>query len=111
MHRGFPLNIAQIRTDRARARAVVRQQDGYRTDPPKSKFQFFAQESTDTGQSDTKDEHGSVLDRTASGLKPILTGSGLDRITIFFKIGVSGLDQTEKIFVVLMWLFWKYQKF
>jgi len=35
-----------------------------------------------------RDEHGSELDRTGSGLKPILTGSGLDR--------------TEKIFVVLM---------
>ena len=32
-----------------------------------------------------------------SGLKPILAGSELDR--------------TEKIFVVLMWLFWKQQKF
>jgi len=29
----------------------------------------------------------------------------------FLKIGRSGLDRTEKMFVVLMWLFWKYQKF
>jgi len=29
--------------------------------------------------------------------------SGLDRIAIFFKIGGSGLDRTEKIFFVLMW--------
>jgi len=36
----------------------------------------------------TRDEHGLGLDRTGSGLKPILAGSGLDR--------------TEKIFVVLM---------
>jgi len=45
----------------------------------------------------TRDEHGSGLDRTGSGLKLTLAGLGLDR--------------TEKIFVVLMWLFWKYQKF
>jgi len=43
--------------------------------------------------------------RTGSGLKPILAGSGLDRTAIFLKIGRSGLDRTEKIFVVLMWLF------
>jgi len=36
-------------------------------------------------------------DENESGLMPILAGSGLDR--------------TEKIFVVLMWLFWKPQKF
>jgi len=36
-----------------------------------------------------RDEHGSGLDRTGSGLKPILAG--------------IGLDETEKIFVVLMW--------
>jgi len=35
-----------------------------------------------------RDEHGSELDRTGSGLKPIFGGSGLDR--------------TQKIFVVLM---------
>jgi len=58
-----------------------------------------------------RDEHGSGLDRTGSGLKPILAGSGLDRTAIFLKIGGSGPDRTEKIFVVLMWLFWKYQKF
>ena len=28
--------------------------------------------------------------------------AGLDRTAIFFKIGVSGLDRTEKIFVVSM---------
>jgi len=46
-----------------------------------------------------RDEHGSGLDRTQSGLKPIFAGSGLDRTTIIFKIGGSGLDWTEKIFV------------
>ena len=50
----------------------------------------------------TRDEHGSGLDRTGSGLKPILDGSGLDRTAIFLKIGGSGLDRTEKIFVFLM---------
>jgi len=38
-------------------------------------------------------------DWTGSGLKPILAGSGLDRTALFFKIGGSGLDWTEKIFV------------
>jgi len=37
------------------------------------------------------------LDRTGSGLKPILAGSGLDRTTIFLKIGGSGQDSTDKI--------------
>jgi len=46
-----------------------------------------------------RDEHGSGLDRTGSGLKPILARSGLDRTAIFLKIGGSGLDRTEKIFV------------
>jgi len=45
-----------------------------------------------------RDEHGSGLDRTGSGLKPILGGSGLDRTAIFLKIGGPGLDRTEKIF-------------
>ena len=45
----------------------------------------------------TGNEHGSGLDRTRSGVKPILAGWGVDR--------------TEEIFVVLMWLFWTYQKF
>jgi len=49
-----------------------------------------------------RDEHGSGLDRAGSGLKPIVTSSGLDRTAIFVKIGGSGLDQTEKIFVVLI---------
>ena len=49
-----------------------------------------------------RDEHGSGLDRTGSGLKPILAGLGLDRTVIFLKIGGSGLDRTEKLFVVLM---------
>jgi len=49
-----------------------------------------------------RDEHESGLDRTGSGLKSILAGSGLDRTAIFLKIGGSGLDRTEKIFVVLM---------
>jgi len=44
-----------------------------------------------------RDEHRSGLDRTGSGLKQILTGSGLDRNAIFLKISGSGLDRTEKI--------------
>jgi len=32
-------------------------------------------------------EHGSGLDRTASGLTPILAGSGLDQTAFFLKIG------------------------
>jgi len=40
-------------------------------------------------------------DECGSGLKPILAGSGLDRAAIFLKIGGSGVDQNEKIFVVL----------
>ena len=43
-----------------------------------------------------KDEHGSGLDRTESGQKLILAG--------------TGQDWTENFFVVLIWLFWKYQK-
>jgi len=43
-----------------------------------------------------RDEHGTGLDRTESGLKPILAGSGLDRTAIFLKIGGSGLDRIEK---------------
>jgi len=50
----------------------------------------------------TRDEHGSGLDRTGSEQKLILAGSGLDRIVIFLKIGGSGLDRTEKIFVLFM---------
>jgi len=42
-----------------------------------------------------RDEHG-------SGMKPNLAGSGLDRTAIFLKTGASGLDRTDKIFVVLM---------
>jgi len=41
------------------------------------------------------------MDRTGSGLKPILAGSGLDRTAIFLKICGPGLDRTEKIFVVI----------
>jgi len=58
-----------------------------------------------------RDEHRSGLDRTGSGMKRILAASGLDRTAITLKIAASGLDRTEKIFVVFMWLFWKYQKF
>jgi len=54
------------------------------------------------GATEGKDEHGSALDRSGSGLKPILAGSGLDRTAFFFKIGGSGQDRTGKIFVVLM---------
>jgi len=50
----------------------------------------------------SRDEHGTGLDRTGSGLTPILAGSGLDWTAIFLKSGGSGLDQTEKIYVVLM---------
>jgi len=46
---------------------------------------------------DSRDEHGSGLDRTGSGLKPIFAGSGLDRTAILLKIGGSRLDRTEKI--------------
>jgi len=53
----------------------------------------------------SRDEHGPGLDRTGSGLKPILAGSGRDRTAIFFKSGGSGLDRTEKIFFVSMLLF------
>ena len=49
-----------------------------------------------------RDEHGSGLDRTGTGLKPIVAESGLDQTAIFFKIGRSGLDRTENIFVVFM---------
>ena len=49
----------------------------------------------------SRDEHGSELDLIVLGLKPILVGSGLDRTAIFFKIGGSGPDRTEKVFVVL----------
>ena len=49
-----------------------------------------------------RDEHGSGLDRTGSGLKPIFGGSGLVRTAIFLKIGGSGLDRIQKIFLVSM---------
>jgi len=48
----------------------------------------------------TRDEHG-------SGPKLILAGSDC----IFLKIGWSGMDRTEKIIVVFMWIFWRYQTF
>jgi len=51
---------------------------------------------------DTRDEHGSAL-------KPIFDGSGLDGTTIFLKIGGSGLDRTEKIFVLFMGIFQLHQ--
>ena len=54
------------------------------------------------GSAACRDEHGSRLDRTGSGLKAILAGSELDRTAIFFLIGGSGLDRIEKIFFVLM---------
>jgi len=43
-----------------------------------------------------------LLKHAGEVLTPILAGSGLDRTAIFLKIGGSGLDWTEKIFVVLM---------
>jgi len=54
------------------------------------------------GELSIRDEYGSGLDRTGSGLKPILAGSGLDLTAIFLKICGSGVDRTEEIFVVLM---------
>ena len=45
--------------------------------------------------------------RTEANFDRIKTGSNCN----FLKFGRSGLDRTEKIFVVLMKLFWKYQKF
>jgi len=57
------------------------------------------------------DEHGSVLDRTGSGLKPILADQDWIRLQFCLEVGGSGLDRTEKSFVVLMRLFRKYQKF
>jgi len=45
------------------------------------------------------------LDRTGSSLKPILSGSGLHRTAIFLKFGGWGLDRTEIICVILMWVF------
>jgi len=50
----------------------------------------------------SRDERGSGLDRTGSELEQILAGSGLDRTAFFWKFGGSGLDSTEKIFLVLM---------
>ena len=38
------------------------------------------------GATEGKDEHGSALDRSGSGLKPILAGSGLDRTAFFLKL-------------------------
>ena len=52
-----------------------------------------------------RDEHGSGLDRTGSGLRPFFAGAELDRNAIFLNIGGTGLDRTAKFFVVLMWLF------
>jgi len=49
-----------------------------------------------------RDEDGSGLDWTGSGLKAFLAGSGLDRTPTVSKIGGSGLDRTEKIFVAFM---------
>jgi len=34
----------------------------------------------------SRDEHGPGLDRTGSGLKPILAGSGRDRTAIFLRV-------------------------
>jgi len=55
-----------------------------------------------------RDEHRSGLDQDWSQFWPDQDWIGLQ---FFLKIGGSGLDRTEKIFVVLMWIFWKYQKF
>ena len=53
------------------------------------------------------DRTGSDWIRTEANFGQIMTGSDCN----FLKIGWSGLDRTEKTFVVLMWLFWKYQNF
>jgi len=58
-----------------------------------------------------RDEHGSGLDRSGSGLTPILAESGLDWTAIFLKIGVSWPDRTENIYVVLMRLLRTFPKF
>jgi len=62
----------------------------------------FQRTITESYFTNDREEHGSVLDRTGSGLTPILAGSGLDRTAIFLKSGGSGLDRTEKIYVVSM---------
>ena len=61
--------------------------------PPFVKFNSGATTPYTIGVRD-RDEYG-------SGLKPILAGPGLDRTAIFLKIGVSGLDRTEKNFVLM----------
>jgi len=48
-----------------------------------------------------RDEHGSGLDRTGSGLKPILVGPGLDRTAIFLKIGGQDWIGLTKFFLYL----------
>jgi len=73
-----------------------------------TKFQVFSTAFSCYEMVPNRNEHGSGLDRTGSGLRVILVRSGQDRTAIFFKIDGSGLDRTEKIFVVLMWLFGKY---
>ena len=52
-------------------------------------------------------EHGQDWIRTEANFNRIRTGSDCN----FFRIGGWGLDRTTKIFVVSMWLIWKYQKF
>ena len=58
----------------------------------------------------SRDEHGSGLDQTVSGLKPILVGSRLDWTAVLLKIGGSGLDRTKKFFVLIRFSR-TYQKF
>ena len=50
----------------------------------------------------TRDEHGSELDRTGSGLKPILAGSGLDRTASFFENWRIRTGSDSEHFVVFM---------
>jgi len=65
----------------------------FTSDPaPKKQRRIPPESSPGPRQLATRDEHRSRLDRTGSGLKPILAGSGLDRTAIFLKIGGSGLD-------------------
>jgi len=53
----------------------------------------------------SRDEHGQDWIGLYQDWSQFWPDHGLDRTAIFLKIGGSGLDRTEKIFVVLMWLF------
>jgi len=53
-----------------------------------------------------RDEQGQDWITTEANFGRIRSGSDGN----FFENWRTGLDRTEKIFVVVMWLFWKYQK-